>query len=39
MELKGTFESIGLDESNVTIDDKQLEIHVRYSNESSDRFS
>ena len=34
MELEGNFVSLGLDESNDTIDDKQLEIHVRYYNES-----
>ena len=34
MELKGTFVSLGLDESSDTINDKQLEIHVRYYNES-----
>jgi len=33
VELKGTFVSLGLDESNDTIDDKQLEIHVRYYNQ------
>ena len=34
MELEGTFVLLGLDESNDTIDDKQLEIHVGYYNES-----
>ena len=34
MALKGTFVLLGLDESNDAIDDKQLEIHVRYYNES-----
>jgi len=34
VELEGTFVLLGLDESNDTIDDKQLEIHVGYYNES-----
>ena len=33
MELKGTFATLGFDESDNMIDDKQLEIHVRYYNE------
>ena len=34
MELKGTFATLGFDESDNMIDDKQLEIHVKYYNES-----
>ena len=34
MEFKGTFVLLGSDESDDTIDDKQLEIHAGYYNES-----
>jgi len=34
VEFKGTFVLLGLDENNDTVDEKQLEIHLSYYNES-----